>query len=49
MTTDPTMIIQRYFGEVWSAGDERAQAQLIAPEYSGYWLSRRRDAGNVVT
>jgi steroid delta-isomerase-like uncharacterized protein len=38
MTTDPTIIIQRYFDEVWSAGDQRVQAQLIASEYSGYWL-----------
>jgi steroid delta-isomerase-like uncharacterized protein len=38
MTTDSTTIIQRYFDEVWSAGDTRAQAQLIAPEYSGHWL-----------
>ena len=38
MTTDSATIIQRYFDQVWSAGDERAQAQLIAPNYSGYWL-----------
>ena len=38
MTTDSVTIIQRYFDEVWSAGDERVQAQLIAPSYTGYWL-----------
>lgn len=38
MTTESASIIQRYFDEVWSAGDERAQAQLIAPAYHGYWL-----------
>ena len=38
MTTDSATIIQRYFDEVWSAGDERVQAQLIAPSYTGYWL-----------
>jgi len=38
MTIDSTTLIQRYFDEVWSAGDECAQGQLIAPEYRGYWL-----------
>ena len=38
MTTASATIIQRYFDQVWSAGDERAQAQLIAPNYTGYWL-----------
>jgi len=30
MTTDSPRIMQRYFDEVWSTGDERTQAQLIA-------------------
>jgi steroid delta-isomerase-like uncharacterized protein len=38
MTTDSAALIQRYFDQVWSAGDTQAQAQLIAPEYRGYWL-----------
>jgi steroid delta-isomerase-like uncharacterized protein len=38
MTSDPTTIIQRYFDQVWGAGDMQAQEQLIAPGYTGYWL-----------
>ena len=38
MTSDPTTIIQRYFDQVWGAGDMQVQEQLIAPGYTGYWL-----------
>lgn len=31
-------VIERYFAEVWSAGDMAAQAELIAPSYTGSWL-----------
>ena len=31
-------VIERYFEAVWGAGDLEAQGQLIAPEYTGYWL-----------
>ncbi len=31
-------LIERYFNAVWSAGDMQAQEQLIAPDYTGYWL-----------
>jgi steroid delta-isomerase-like uncharacterized protein len=31
-------LIQRYFDEVWSAGDMHSQEQLVAPDYTGYWL-----------
>ena len=38
MNSNPTAIIERYFDQVWSAGDVQAQQQLIAPGYTGYWL-----------
>src|SRR4051794_25078814 len=38
MTTDSATLIKRYFDQVWSAGDEQTQVQLIAPAYRGYWL-----------
>lgn len=38
MNTDTITIIQRYFDQVWGAGNMRAQEQLIAPGYTGYWL-----------
>ncbi len=31
-------VIERYFDAVWNAGDVEAQEQLIAPDYTGYWL-----------
>jgi predicted ester cyclase len=31
-------VIERYFAEVWGAGDMGAQAELIAPNYQGAWL-----------
>lgn len=31
-------VIERYFAEVWGAGDMAAQAELIAPGYMGEWL-----------
>lgn len=33
-----TEIVEHYFEAVWGAGDMQAQAQLIAPGYTGYWL-----------
>src|SRR5687767_11060090 len=38
MNSDPTAMIERYFDQVWGAGDPLAQEQLIAPTYTGYWL-----------
>lgn len=31
-------LIEQYFDRVWSAGDLEAQEQLIAADYTGYWL-----------
>jgi steroid delta-isomerase-like uncharacterized protein len=31
-------VIERYFAEVWGAGDMAAQSKLIAPSYTGSWL-----------
>lgn len=31
-------VIERYFAEVWGAGDMAAQAELVAPGYTGSWL-----------
>ncbi len=38
MNSNQAEIVQRYFDQVWSAGDLTVQAELIAPTYTGYWL-----------